>query len=385
VLHEGSVPVGLSTGMRVAVVAEGFLPAVDGVVTSVLRLVDHLAVRGHDPVVLAPSGRSYESRCGARVEVVTVPSTRLPRYRRLTPARPAADLTAVLRGLAPDVVHLAAPAAFGLAAARAARALGVPSVAVFPADLTAVAQRHRLPGGPAAAWRYLRTVHGTADLTLAPSSATAALLARHGIGPVALWACGVDLDQFAPGHREEALHDELTPGGELLVGVVARLAVRQRLGLLAPLSELPGVRLVVVGDGPQRRALARAMPRARFLGQLGGAELGAVVASLDLFVHPGADETSGQAVQEALAAGVPAVVAASGGPLDLVQHRENGWLWAGDDPQVLAAMVAALRDDPAALQTAAAAARPSVAGRTWGRVGDELIGHLQRLRTAVPA
>jgi phosphatidylinositol alpha 1,6-mannosyltransferase len=143
------------------------------------------------------------------------------------------------------------------------------------------------------------------------------------------------------------------------------------------------VRLVVVGDGPQRRALTRVMPRARFLGQLGGAELGAVVASLDLFVHPGADETFCQAVQEALAAGVPAVVAASGGPLDLVRHRDNGWLWAGDDPHVLAAMVAALRDDPVARQAAAAAARPSVADRTWGRIGDELIGHLQRVRTAV--
>ncbi|QXG77731.1 glycosyltransferase family 1 protein [Modestobacter sp. L9-4] len=383
-LREGSVPIALTTGMRVVVVAETFLPAVNGVVNSVLRLVDHLAVRGHDPVVLAPSGSSYESRCGARIEVVTVPSMRLPRYRQLPLARPAGDLTEVLRRLAPDVVHLASPAVLGLAAARAARGLGVPSVAVFQTDLAAFAQRYRLPGGPAAAWRYLRTVHGTADLTLAPSSATAVQLARHGIGPVALWARGVDLEQFSPDHRDEALRAELAPGGELLVGVVARLAVEKRLELLAPLSELPGVRLVVVGDGPQRRALARAMPRARFLGQLGGAELGAVVASLDLFVHPGADETFCQAVQEALAAGVPAVVAASGGPLDLVRHRENGWLWAGDDPQVLAAMVAALREDRTALQAAAAAARPSVAGRTWGRVGDELIGHLQRLRTGAP-
>jgi phosphatidylinositol alpha 1,6-mannosyltransferase len=224
VLHEG--PAGLSspalpsvvgsTGLRVAVVAETFLPAVNGVVTSVLRLVDHLAVRGHDPVVVAPSGSSYESRCGARVEVVTVPSMRLPRYRQLTLARPAGDLTGLLRGLAPDVVHLASPAVLGLAAARAARTLGVPSVAVFQTDLAAFAQRYRLPGGPAAAWRYLRTVHGTADLTLAPSSAAAALLARQGIGPVALWARGVDLEQFSPGHRDEALHAELAPDGELL-------------------------------------------------------------------------------------------------------------------------------------------------------------------------
>ena len=367
--------------LRVAVVAETFLPAVNGVVNSVLRVVDHLAVRGHDPVVVAPSGESYESRCGAWVEVVRVPAMHLPRYRQLALARPAGDLVPLLSRLAPDVVHLASPAVLGLAAGRAARALGVPAVAVFQTDLAAFAQRYRLPGGPGAAWRFLRTVHGTAELTLAPSSATAAMLARQGIGPVALWARGVDLEQFTPDHRDEALHRQLAPGGELLVGVVARLAVEKRLELLAQVSELPGVRLVVVGDGPQRRQLARAMPRARFLGQLGGAELGAVVASLDLFVHPGADETFCQAVQEALAAGVPAVVAASGGPLDLVRHRENGWLWAGDDPRLLAAIVAGVRDDRTALRAAADRARPSVAGRTWGRVGDELIGHLQRLRS----
>ena len=228
-------------------------------------------------------------------------------------------------------------------------------------------------------------MHGTADLTLAPSTAAAAQLARHGIGPVALWPRGVDLDQFHPGRRDPVLRAHLSPRGGLLVGVVARMAVEKRLDLLAPLSLVPGVQLVLVGDGPQRRALQRVMPRARFLGQLGGAELGAVVASLDLFVHPGADETFCQAVQEALAAGVPAVVAASGGPLDLVRHRENGWLWSGDDPHVLAAVVAGLRDDPAALAAAASRARPSVAERTWGRVGDELIAHLQRLRGTVPA
>ena len=137
--------------------------------------------------------------------------------------------------------------------------------------------------------------------------------------------------------------------------------------------------------GPSEERLRAALPGAAFLGFRDGDELARIYASLDVFVHTGPSETFCQAVQEALAAGVPAVVAASGGPLDLVRHRENGWLWAGDDPQVLAAMVAGLRDDPATLQAAAAAARPSVAGRTWGRIGDELIGPLQRLRTAVPA
>jgi phosphatidylinositol alpha 1,6-mannosyltransferase len=361
--------------LTVALVAETFRPAVNGVVNSVLRAADHLAVRGHEPVVIAPSGSSYESRCGARIEVVAVPSMRLPLYRGLELARPFADLDAALRDVGPDVLHLASPAVLGAAAARSARRAGIPSVAVFQTDLAAFARRYRVPGGVRGAWRLLRRVHRMADLTLAPSTVTAALLARHRIGPVALWQRGVDLEQFSPRWRSAALRAELAADGELLVGALGRLAPEKRLELLEPVSRLPGVRLVLIGSGPLERQLASRLPRAWLLGQRTGADLGAVVASLDLLAHPGADETFGQAVQEALAAGVPALVAASGGVLDLVRHNDNGWLWAGGDPEVLAAMVADLRDHPTVLHAAAGRARGSVSARTWGRIGDELIGH----------
>ncbi|RBY82825.1 glycosyltransferase family 1 protein [Blastococcus sp. TF02A-26] len=361
--------------MRVAVVAETFRPAVNGVVNSVVRAADHLSVRGHDVVVVAPSGSSYTSACGAPVEVVRVPAVRLPGYRGLAVARPGLDLTGTLRALRPDVVHLASPALLGAAAGRAARDLGIPVVAVFQTDLAAFARRYRLPGGPALADRLVRQVHGTADLTLVPSSATAAVLRSRGVRDLALWARGVDARQFDPRRRDLALRSQLAPDGELLVGVVARLAVEKRLHLLAEVDRLPGVRLLVVGDGPRRRHLQRALPNAVFAGQRTGTDLGRLVASMDLFVHPGRDETFCQAVQEALAAGVPALVAAAGGPLDLVRHGRNGWLWSGDDPRVLAAMVAGLRDDRLALRAAAARARRSVVQRTWARVGDELIGH----------
>jgi phosphatidylinositol alpha 1,6-mannosyltransferase len=117
------------------------------------------------------------------------------------------------------------------------------------------------------------------------------------------------------------------------------------------------------------------MPAARFTGQLTGEQLGRTMASLDLLVHPGASETFCQVVQEALCAGVPVVTAAHGGPLDLVRHGENGWLWAGDDPDVLAAQVAAARDDRVALEQVRARTRVSVVGRTWQRMTDQLIGH----------
>jgi phosphatidylinositol alpha 1,6-mannosyltransferase len=367
--------------VRIALIAETFAPAVNGVVNSVKHVADELADRGHEPVVVAPSGETYRGARGATVPVVRVPGLPLPGYRDLTVARPGLDLRPVLRDIDPDVVHLASPTVLGGSAVHAARALDRPSVAVFQTDLAAFARRYRVPIGSRVVWARLRHVHNSAGLTLAPSSATAYQLRSHGIERVGLWARGVDGQRFHPRRRDEAWRS-LVGSGRLVVGFVGRLAPEKRVELLAPVAALPGVSVVIVGDGPRRAALERLMPTATFTGQLGGNDLGRTVASLDLLVHPGADETFCQVVQEGLCAGVPVIATASGGPLDLVRHGQNGLLWAGDDPRVLAAQVAALRDDPAQLARLRGAARRSVSWRTWSRVTDELLGHYASVRGA---
>lgn len=364
--------------MRVTLVSETFTPAVNGVVNTVIRAADQLAERGHQPVVVAPSGQSYRSASGHHVEVVRVPSVGLPGYPGLSVARPSLRLAPLLRDLDPDVVHLASPAVLGSAAVRATAELGLPCVAVFQTDVSGFLRRYHLGLSTPLVWSWLRQLHNAADLTLVPSSATAYLLRRHGIGPLAMWSRGVDAQQFHPSWRDEELRSSLAgsgPFGRLLVGFVGRLAAEKRVEMLAPLTRLSGVRLVVVGDGPRRAALERLMPGAHFTGQLTGEMLWRTVASLDLLAHPGADETFCQAVQEALCAGVPVVAAAAGGPLDLVRHGDNGWLWTGTDPALLATQVAHIRDERAERAEVRARTRRSVVGRSWSELTDQLVGH----------
>ena len=363
--------------MRVALVAETFLPAVNGVVNSVVRVADHLATRGHEPVVVAPSGPdgSFETPRGHHIDVMVVPGMKVPAYAGLSIARPGLDLRPVLADLAPEVVHLASPLVLGWSGAVAADSLGIPSIAVFQTDMSGFLRRYRLGITSPALWAGLRRMHNLADLTLVPSTSTAYQLRAHGIGPLAIWARGVDSERFHPRHRSERLHRELAGIGNLVVGFVGRLAAEKRVDMLEPISRLPGVQLVIIGDGPKRASLERRMPHARFLGLQTGAELSRHLATLDLLVNPGADETFCQVVQEALASGVPVVAAAAGGPLDLVRHGENGWLWSGDDPTVLAAQIATLRRDRRELTAVAQRTRSSVVARTWARIGDELIGH----------
>lgn len=370
--------------MRVTLVAETFSPAVNGVVNSVIRVAGALAARGHEPVVVAPSGEPFRTRDGHLVDVVRVPAIGVPGYRGLRVARPGVDLRPVLRELRPDVVHLASPAVLGWSAVRAAAELDIASVAVFQTDLSGFLRRYHLRALTPALWSSLRRLHNSADLTLVPSSTTGYHLRRHGVSTLELWARGVDGTLFHPARRDERLRAEFT-GGELgatVVGFVGRLAAEKRVEALAPLTRLPGVRVVIVGDGPRRRALEKLMPDAQFLGLRTGTDLGRIVASLDLLVHPGVDETFCQVVQEALCAGVPVVTAAAGGPLDLVRHGENGWLWAGTDPSVLAAQVATIRADRAALAAARERARPSVVWRTWDAVADQLVEHYARVLAA---
>ncbi|MGW9587619.1 glycosyltransferase [Microbacterium sp. NPDC055455] len=99
--------------MRVALLAESFLPHMNGVTGSVLQILRHLAAEGHDTLVIAPrAGEITTDLHGARTELLR--SVPLPSYPqvRVVFAR-AARLASILRTFDPDVVHLASPFVLG--------------------------------------------------------------------------------------------------------------------------------------------------------------------------------------------------------------------------------------------------------------------------------
>ncbi|MEU4739426.1 glycosyltransferase family 1 protein [Actinosynnema sp. NPDC023658] len=356
--------------MRVAIVTESFLPQVNGVTNSVLRVLEHLRAHGHRALVVAP-GAGADHHLGT--PVVRVPSVDLPRFSSLPVGVPTRRVLTALADFRPDVVHLASPFVIGARGLSAARRLGVPTVAVYQTDVAGFAGHFGLGLTARAAWRWTRRLHVQADRTLAPSTWAVEALRAHGVPRVHRWGRGVDVELFHPGRRDDALRASLAPGGELLVGYVGRLSPEKRVDRLAALADLPGVRLVVVGGGPEEARLRRDLPGAAFLGFRSGTDLAAAYASLDVFVHTGPHETFCQAVQEAMASGVPVVAPDAGGPRDLVQPG-TGYLFS-DDAQLRRAVVGL--GDPQRRRRFGRAARRWVGGRTWSVVCDELLGHYE--------
>jgi phosphatidylinositol alpha 1,6-mannosyltransferase len=361
--------------VRIAIVTESFLPQVNGVTNSVLRVLEHVRRRGDSAMVVAP-GPGPEEYAGS--PVVRLPAVDLPVVSSLPIGFPTRRLLSGLQDFKPDVVHLASPFVVGARGLAAARKLGVPTVAVFQTDVAGFAESYGLGLTARAAWRWTRRLHSGADRTLAPSTWAAEALRDRGVPRVHRWGRGVDTDRFSPDRRDESLRAELAPDGELLVGYVGRLAPEKHIERLAALRDMPGVRVVVVGDGPQRQALSDALPDATFLGLRTGDELARIYASLDVFVHTGPYETFCQAVQEAMASGIPAVAPDAGGPRDLVRPGRTGYLLPPHDAEAhataLREAIEALRD-PALRARFGAAARKAVEGRTWPALCEQLIGH----------
>jgi phosphatidylinositol alpha 1,6-mannosyltransferase len=367
--------------LRVLVVTESFLPQVNGVTNSVRRVLEHLAAEGHEAELVAPTGPATY----AGFPVTLARGACLPFYADFRIGlETRRRLRATMERFRPDVVHIASPAALGLQAARAARSLGIPTVAIYQTDLVGFAEQYGVPGGARAMGALTRRIHQGVDRTLAPSTASIAQLGGLGVHAVARWPRGVDQELFAPARRDEVLHAELAPDGRLLVGYVGRLAAEKELELLAHVDRLPGVRLVLVGGGPEEARLRELLPDAAFLGVLHGEELARAHATLDVFVHTGRHETYCQSAQEALASGVPVVAPRSGGPIDVVPDGVAGHLYDPGDAADLVAHVERLVAHPVLRRRMALAARQSVQGRTWQAVNELLVDHYRDVsRTSV--
>ena len=359
--------------MRILIVTEAFLPQVNGVTNSVLRLLEYCKRSGHEVLVIAPeSENAPKDYLGFKIKYV--PSIAM---KRLIPmGLPKKYLEPFIEGFNPDVIHLASPIFLGHYVARLARKANIPTVSVYQTDIAGFARHYGLTVAHNTLKRWVARIHSATDLTLAPSGWACRDLENSGVSNVKLWQRGVDLVNFTPEKRNEFLRNDFLSkrGAKYVVGYVGRLANEKRIDDLAILNRQPDIQLVIVGHGPAEARLKRELSNAIFVGYKSGHDLAVHVASFDAFVHTGKHETFCQAIQESLASGTVVVGPDSGGPTDLIEHGKTGLLIDTADSHLLLHSIYALLEHPT-LDLMQIAARKSVEHRTWDYINESLIEH----------
>lgn len=351
-------------------VAESFLPQINGVANTVRHVADRLLARGHQLLIIA-AGPGPDTYHGVRV--LRARSFGIPGYKEFPVGLPDPAIERAMAEFEPDLVHLASPFILGACGLRSARRLELPTVAVFQTDIAGFARQYPwFAKADRGCWAWVRRVHSRADRTLAPSSSAMVQLVQAGVPRVHHWGRGVNLELFDPSHRDEQWRREISPDGKPIVGYIGRLAAEKKVRRLVELSGLD-CHVVVVGDGPDRVSLENSLPDATFLGMRRGADLASIFAGLDVFVHTGEHETFCQTIQEAQASGVATVGPAAGGPLDLIRPGETGLLFDPGRPGSLRDAVSSLIADQSTRARLAEAGLKRVQTRTWPAVVDDLV------------
>ncbi|MWA07135.1 glycosyltransferase [Actinomadura sp. LD22] len=207
--------------------------------------------------------------------------------------------------------HLYRACVYGRVAARLA---GTPRI---------IATEHSLGDGHIEGRRTTRAVRALyraterlGTVTVAVSPTVAARLRAWGVPPgrITVIPNGIDAAAFAfdPARRAETRRRLGIPMDAHVAGTVGRLVPTKRIDLLiGAAARTPGLRLLIAGDGPERARLERLAAAPAVAGRVvfagGTGDVASVLAALDVYAAPSAQETFGLGVLEALAAGLPAV------------------------------------------------------------------------------
>jgi phosphatidylinositol alpha 1,6-mannosyltransferase len=370
--------------MKIAYFSESLLPHVDGVSRTLAQLFGFLERAGVDFRVFSPFVPPPEISWANRVhEVPYIHVPWHPEYRVTVPI--GHKISARLDEYGPDLIHVVSPTPVAVRAQKYGGRKGIPVVGSFHTHFVSYFRYYGLRRIEGFGWSLLRSFYRRCEVVYAPSHGIIRQLAAHGIGHTELWSRGIDLGRFSPRWRDAGLRarvgaDDDTP----LLLMVSRLVKEKDLADLVRAERILRARgsrhrLALVGDGPMRAELERALPDAFFAGHQTGDDLARWYASGDVFVFPSTTETFGNVILEAQASGLPAVVVDRGGPTDLVEAGVTGLVARANDPADFAAKVEALLADAEARRRMGCRAREAAAERDWNAINGRLLESYRRV------
>lgn len=362
--------------LRVAVVTETYPPEINGVALTIQHMVEGLRRRNHQIQLIRPrQGKGDMPAFTANLQQILLPGFAIPRYPNLQLGLPAGSaLRQLWRESRPDVVHIVTEGPLGWSALNEARKLDIPVTSDFHTNFHSYTQHYGIGWMRRPIGAYLRYLHNRARLTLVPDQGLRHELEAQGYQNLAIVGRGVDTDLFNPARRSMELRRSWGAGEDDPVAVyVGRLAAEKNLEAVvdafdAMLARHPRVKLVWVGDGPQRALLQARNPGHIFAGMRTGTDLAEHYASADVFLFPSLTETFGNVTLEAMASGLAVVAYNYAAAAEHIRHGENGLVAELDNLSLFCDQAAALAGQPEMVARLGGNARQSADGLAWNQI-----------------
>ena len=381
------------SALYIALISETYPPEINGVANTLGRLVDGLCGRGHRVQLVRPR-QNIDPRGAAEQDVLLARGWPLPGYPGLQWGH--CSMHKLLRNWQrqrPDVLYIATEGPLGLSALRAARRLQIPVISGFHTNFQQYTGHYGFGMLTRALTNYLRWFHNRSNMTLVPSVSQQIELQRRGFDNLELLARGVDSQLFHPAKRCAALRERWgLAEQDIAVLHVGRLAAEKNLALLSKSFQAlkqahpqRRLKLILVGDGPQRASLQQQLPEAVFCGLQRGEALAAHYASGDMFLFPSLSETFGNVVLEALASGLGVVAFDQAAAAQHIRHGHNGALAVAEDEQGFIDAASGLLTDRESLRRVRLNARQHASHQGWPAIVELFEQHLRSAMLSVQA
>ena len=283
-------------------------------------------------------------------------------------------------------IVISTPGPVGLMGLLAARVLGLKASGIYHTDFpeyVRVLTNDEKMG--ALTWKFMEWFYGALDQVYVRSGAYETLLLDRGFPAekIKIMPHGVDCTTFNPDKRDPRFWEMFGSDGQVKFLYVGRVSREKDLETLVEAfvrlhREHPRTLLSVVGDGPYLPDLKKQLPKgsAIFTGFLSGEALARAYASADVFVFPSTTDTFGNVVLEAQASGLPAIVADTGGPRELIEHGVTGLVTQSKNAQSLFDAMRQLAVDASLRRRMSATARQRMSERTWERAFNDFWGKI---------